>query len=77
MWLLTCSKVHQLRNISQDVCCTIQCYQFSNTNNEHDRYFRYVGEKDKIEQFKPNSDMAFSDFRNAIELEWKSRPREV
>ncbi|KAJ7806867.1 RmlC-like cupin domain-containing protein [Mycena olivaceomarginata] len=64
-------QVHQLRNISQDVCCTIQCYQFGNTNNEHHRYFRYVGEKDKIEQFIPNSDMAFSDFRNAIELEWK------
>ncbi|KAF8168996.1 RmlC-like cupin domain-containing protein, partial [Mycena galopus ATCC 62051] len=65
-------QVHQLRNTSNDVCCTIQCYQFGGTNDEHHRYFRYVDQQAEMHKFTPNSDMGFADFRRAIKKEWEA-----
>ncbi|KAJ7083429.1 RmlC-like cupin domain-containing protein [Mycena epipterygia] len=52
-----------------------QCYQYGDTNNEHHRYFRYVGQESEIHKFEPNSDMPFTEFRNAIKKEWDERPQ--
>ncbi|KAJ7117194.1 RmlC-like cupin domain-containing protein [Mycena crocata] len=51
-------QVHQLRNISEDVCCTIQCYQYDDSNDEHQHYFRYVDQACEVKPFEPNSDSA-------------------
>ncbi|KAF8960766.1 hypothetical protein BDZ97DRAFT_1760419 [Flammula alnicola] len=67
-------QVHQLKNESDQLCCTIQCYQYGPSDKIHYEGFRYIANgKPKLpddEPFFPDSDMAFGEFKKAIKKEW-------
>ncbi|KAJ6535363.1 RmlC-like cupin domain-containing protein [Mycena vulgaris] len=70
-------QVHQLSNESRDgsVCCTIQCYSYGAGDVRHYEAFYYVNEETHkvIEQFEPNSDMRYDEFKAALKQEWSQR----
>jgi predicted metal-dependent enzyme (double-stranded beta helix superfamily) len=69
----TLNQVHQLKNPekNKDTCITIQCYMYDNENTTHYDYFDYVGANGKIQQFEPDSDMDFIQFKETIRKEWQ------
>lgn len=67
------NQVHQLRNNNlEEPCITIQCYLYSEGNDEHHPYFDYLGDG-KIEYFDPNSDADFLTFKREMQKEWARR----
>ncbi|KIK52331.1 hypothetical protein GYMLUDRAFT_77852 [Collybiopsis luxurians FD-317 M1] len=70
-------QIHRLRNLSTEgkVCCTIQCYQYGETDTTHRETFWFKSEGsqplDKPEEFPPNSDADFITFKETIREEWK------
>lgn len=73
------NQIHKLKNEATDkrACITIQCYQYGEKNTEHYEYFDYIGGNDgqTIEQFVPNSDMGFEEFKKTMRKEWDSREK--
>ncbi|WP_394152289.1 cysteine dioxygenase [Vibrio maritimus] len=70
------NQIHQLRNEATDgrACITIQCYQYSHNNTQHYEYFDYLNPTERtIEQFTPNSDMGFLEFKAKMWQEWRER----
>ncbi|MEY4927382.1 MAG: hypothetical protein RI894_1818 [Bacteroidota bacterium] len=66
----TLNQTHQLKNNGGDTpCITIQCYMYDEEDSNHYDYFDYLGEKD-IEQYEPDSDMDYLDFRKQMIYEW-------
>jgi len=72
----TINQTHKLINLKEnkDTCITIQCYIYNKNNKIHYDYFDYIGETGKIEQYEPDSDMDFIDFKNKMRDEWNKRP---
>jgi hypothetical protein len=73
----TLNQVHQLHNLDTNTktCITIQCYMYENDDNTHYDYFDYIDdEKDKIQQYEPDSDMDYISFKKIMKEEWKARP---
>jgi len=70
-------QVHQLSNENRDgsVCCTIQCYAYGADDVRHYEAFDYVNDETHkvIEQFEPNSDMRYDEFKAALQEEWAHR----
>ncbi|RMJ04682.1 hypothetical protein CDV36_014642 [Fusarium kuroshium] len=64
-------QIHQLENVSDDVCITLQCYQFEKDNTIHDEKFHWMDGKRQIRNFVPNSDMAYGRFLEKMKNEWK------
>jgi len=71
----TLNQVHQLKNLdnNKDTCITIQCYMYDIENIDHYDYFDYIDADNKKQQYEPDSDMNFSEFKNLIKQEWKNR----
>jgi predicted metal-dependent enzyme (double-stranded beta helix superfamily) len=72
------NQVHQLKNLdgNKDTCITIQCYMYDVDDKKHYDYFDYLNETAHIQQFEPDSDMDFLDFKAVIQREWlESRPK--
>jgi hypothetical protein len=72
----TLNQVHQLKNLegNKDTCITIQCYMYESENTQHYDYFDYIdGDANKIQQFDPDSDMEFIDFKKVMKKEWSER----
>lgn len=69
------NQVHKLHNtnLSGPSCITIQCYQYGDDNTVHYPYFDYINEKEQIEQFVPNSDAGYMEFKAIIRKEWDSK----
>jgi hypothetical protein len=67
------NQVHQLKNLdtNTETCITIQCYMYENENNLHYDYFDYLDSNGNKNQFEPNSDMDFIEFKNTIKNEWQ------
>jgi hypothetical protein len=67
------NQVHQLKNLdtNTETCITIQCYMYENENNLHYDYFDYLDADGNKNQFEPNSDMDFIEFKNTIKNEWQ------
>ena len=67
------NQVHQLKNLdtNTETCITIQCYMYENENNLHYDYFDYLDANGNKNQFEPNSDMDFIEFKNTIKNEWQ------
>lgn len=67
------NQFHKLHNINTDgpSCITIQCYLYAQDNIEHYKYFDYLNDKETIEQFTPNSDADYLQFKKIIRKEWK------
>lgn len=69
------NQTHQLKNISDRSCITIQCYMYAEDNTVHYDYFDYLdatkGGDTDIKQFTPDSDMSFLDFKVLMKSEWQ------
>lgn len=68
------NQTHKLRNPNESgpTCITIQCYTYSEGNTEHYEYFDFLDEEGTIQQFTPNSDMGFLEFKATMKEEWES-----
>jgi len=76
MWISpTLNQTHQLKNIWTATCITIQCYMYNEADDKHYDYFDYLDDKGTVQQYEPDSDMDFIDFKNLMLEEWAMRPR--
>jgi predicted metal-dependent enzyme (double-stranded beta helix superfamily) len=68
----TLNQVHQLKNLetNKDTCITIQCYMYEHDDTKHYDYFDYLDGDAKIQQFEPDSDMDFVEFKKTMRKEW-------
>jgi len=73
----TLNQIHQLKNLdtNKDTCITIQCYMYDEANESHYDYFDYIDEDGKKQQYEPDSDMGFVEFKEKMRKEWKNRPK--
>jgi hypothetical protein len=71
------NQIHQLRNITSEVCITIQCYMYDSNNTKHYDYFDYIDDNKNIVQYEPDSDMNFINFKDIIKNEWNNKKEEV
>ncbi len=73
----TLNQTHQLKNIGKsDTCVTIQCYMYDTDDNVHYDYFDYLDEDGNKQQYDPDSDMDFVEFKKLMKSEWDSRKTE-
>ena len=70
----TLNTTHQLKNlgINSYTCITIQCYMYDGDSKKHYDYFDYLDGSGKIQQYEPDSDMDFVQFKATIREEWKA-----
>jgi hypothetical protein len=64
------NQVHQLRNTGTTTCITIQCYMYKHGNISHYDYFDYLDGDGKKQQYEPDSDMDFLEFKARMKQEW-------
>lgn len=66
------NQIHQLTNLdtNKDTCITIQCYMYKNGNTNHYDYFDYLDGEGKTQQYEPDSDMEFLEFKALMKKEW-------
>ncbi len=71
------NQVHQLKNLdgNKDTCITIQCYMYDGTDAVHYDYFDYLGDHNAKQQYEPDSDMDFVQFKQTMKKEWDTRPK--
>lgn len=70
----TLNQVHQLKNTNNETTCvTIQCYMYESDNTVHYDYFDYVDNNKEIQQFEPDSDMSFVEFKKLMKSEWEEK----
>ncbi|KAI8711932.1 Cysteine dioxygenase [Fusarium sp. LHS14.1] len=65
-------QIHQLKNNTDKVCITLQCYQFEEHDTIHDEAFHWMDKKLQIKDFIPNSDMAYGLFVQKMKEEWEA-----
>lgn len=67
------NQVHQLKNLegNKDTCITIQCYMYEDDDKKHYDYFDYLDADGTKQQFEPNSDLAFVEFKKLMKKEWE------
>jgi hypothetical protein len=75
----TLNQTHQLKNLekNKDTCITIQCYLYDNQNKSHYDYFDYIDSNGNIQQYEPDSDMDFVDFKELMKKEWTNKPNKL
>lgn len=54
-------------------CITIQCYMYDEANKSHYDYFDYIDSDGNKQQYEPDSDMDFVEFRERMKKEWANR----
>ncbi len=66
------NQVHQLENLdgNKDTCITIQCYMYEQDDTRHYEDFDYVEKGLPIQQFEPDSDKDFVEFKAVMKKEW-------
>ena len=71
----TLNQTHQLRNLPENAatCITIQCYLYDQKDDGHYDYFDYVDADGNIQQYEPDSDMDFVEFKKLMREEWEGR----
>jgi hypothetical protein len=69
----TLNTVHQLKNLGQDTCVTIQCYLYDKIDAAHYDYFDYLDTEGVKKQYEPDSDMEFLAFKELMRKEWNGR----
>ncbi len=67
------NQVHQLKNLdgNKDTCITIQCYMYEDDDKKHYDYFDYLDADGSKQQFEPNSDLGFVEFKKLMKKEWE------
>ena len=58
-------QTHQLSNVSDDYCATLQCYKYKEEDNLHWPKFDYKSE-DVLAGFNPGSDLTFEDMKKKV-----------
>lgn len=66
-------QTHQVRNIKDDFCATLQCYKYDTSDTTHCPCFRYVKGKNATGEFLPNSDFTFKEMRTLVLEEYQDR----
>jgi len=66
----TLNQTHQLKNNGRSTCITIQCYMYEESNHNHYDYFDYLDEDGHTQQYEPDSDMDYINFRERMKEEW-------
>jgi len=67
-------QTHQLRNVSNDYCATVQCYRYDDKDNIQWNQFDYVkDENGEVGNFFPNTDFTFGQMRDQVLQEWHNR----
>jgi uncharacterized cupin superfamily protein len=75
-WILpSLNQTHQLKNNGKKTCVTLQCYMYDHDDKVHYDYFDYIDEDKRVQQYEPQSDMDFVEFKELMKKEWKSRKR--
>lgn len=71
----TLNQVHQLTNLetNKHTCVTIQCYMYDEKDKVHYDYFDYLDSKEQKQQYEPDSDMDFIQFKETLKQEWGNR----
>jgi hypothetical protein len=71
----TLNQVHQLKNLPENTatCITIQCYMYEPNDTKHYNYFDYIDDNGNEQQYEPDSDMDFAQFRMRMKVEWMNR----
>jgi hypothetical protein len=71
----TLNQVHQLKNLESSVetCITIQCYMYENDDTTHYDYFDYIDDDGRKQQFEPDSDLDFINFKKIVKEQWENR----
>ncbi|SOD90410.1 cupin domain-containing protein [Spirosoma fluviale] len=67
------NQTHKLQNnaaIGGKPCITIQCYMYDEADSGHYPFFDFVYDDGTIDQFIPNSDMNFIQFKETMKKEW-------
>lgn len=68
------NQIHQLQNRSaEEPCITIQCYMYSQNDQQHYDYFDYLDNTNTVQQYEPDSDMDFVEFKERMRKEWENR----
>lgn len=68
-------QTHQLynHNIEGNMCATIQCYKYNQSDLRHYEYFDYINDETKeICQFTPAADWRYGEFKELIREEWNA-----
>lgn len=75
----TLNQTHKLRNLPTNsyTCITLQCYMYPGQDSKHYDYFDYLDADGSQQQYEPDSDMDFLDFKARIKSEWDARPLTV
>ena len=75
MWISpTLNQTHQLTNVGTNTCVTIQCYMYDATNSKHYDYFDYLDAEGTVQQYTPDTDMDFVEFKQLMQEEWATKP---
>jgi predicted metal-dependent enzyme (double-stranded beta helix superfamily) len=75
MWISpTLNQTHQLKNLGDKTCVTIQCYMYDGNDNRHYDYFDYLDNQGVVQQYTPDVDMDFLQFKELMLEEWVTRP---
>ena len=73
----TLNQTHQLVNLDtnkqKETCITIQCYMYDENNKSHYDYFDYIDEAGHKQQYEPDSDKDFVEFKELMREEWLNR----
>ena len=73
-WIMpTLNQTHQLKNQSYKNCVTIQCYSYDEEDVSHYDYFDYIDQDNHVQQYEPDSDMDFLEFKELMKQEWKGK----
>lgn len=64
------NQVHKLTNIKTETCITIQCYLYEEDDQGHYDYFDYLDGQNRRQQYEPDSDMDYVDFKARMKQEW-------
>jgi len=72
----TLNQIHKLKNLdtNTDTCITIQCYMYDIGDTKHYDYFDYTGTNGGKNQYEPDSDMDFIEFKKTMRKEWDASP---
>lgn len=67
-------QTHQLRNVSDDYCATVQCYRYDDKDDIQWNQFDFVkDENGEVGNFFPNTDFTFGELRDRVLKEWENR----
>ena len=65
-------QTHQLKNVSDDYCATLQCYQYAPEDKTHYPQFDYY-KHEELAEFEPGSDLTFEKMKKIVAREWEGK----